>query len=252
MQRILASLALFSVLAAMPARADAASLVALDASPKSIAIDSLYNGMDLTITGQIPAGSQVVARLVGEPTTMHMKEKGKVFGLLWMNLDKVAFAGAPKVFLVAASHETPGEAVAKLGVPGLADQITVTSTDADKAKLVAEFLKYQTTEKLYKENAGEVALTPDAGDTRNFTAVLHVPSRLSPGAYRVEAMAVKDGAVVGRGDLTITASFVGAPAFLADMAFGHGALYGVLASIIAIAGGLLISQIFRGAKGGAH
>jgi hypothetical protein len=252
MQRILVSLAFLALFAAVPARAHTASLVPMDVSPKAITINSLYNGMDLTITGQIPAGSQVVARLVGEPTTMHMKEKGKVFGLLWMNLDKVVFAGAPKVFLVAASRETPGKAVAKLGVPGLADQITVTSADADKTKLVTEFLKYQTAEKLYKENAGEVVLTPDAGDTRNFTVVLHVPSRLSPGAYRVEALAVKDGAVVGRGDLTITASFVGAPAFLADMAFGHGGLYGVLASIIAIAGGLLISQIFRGAKGGAH
>jgi hypothetical protein len=252
MQRILVSLALFTVLAAMPAMADTSSLVALDASPKSITIDSLYNGMDLTITGRVPAGSQVVVRLVGEPTAMHMKEKGKVLGLLWMNLEKVTFEGAPKVFLVAASRDTPGTAIARLGVPGLADQITVTSTDADKPKLVAEFLRYQTAEKLYKENAGEVVITPDTGDTRNFQALLHVPSRLSPGAYTVEAMAVKDGAVIGQGALTITASFIGAPAFLADMAFGHGALYGILASIIAIAGGLIISQIFRGAKGGAH
>jgi hypothetical protein len=252
MHRILVSLVLFALLAAVPASADTSSLVPLDVSPKTITIDSLYNGMDLTVTGHVPAGSQVVVRLVGEPTTMHMKEKGKVLGLLWMNLDKVAFAGAPKVFLVAASHETPGEAIAKLGVSGLANQITVTSADADKSKLVAEFLKYQTAEKLYKENAGEVAITPDTGDTRNFTAVMHVPSRLSPGAYTVEAIAVRDGSVIGQGALTIEASFIGAPAFLADMAFGHGALYGILASIIAIAGGLIISQIFRGAKGGAH
>ena len=79
-----------------------------------------------------------------------------------------------------------------------------------------------------------------------------MPSRLSPGAYTIEAVAIKDGAVVARGASAITAAFVGAPAFLADMAFGHGLLYGILASIIAILGGLIISQIFSGSKGGAH
>lgn len=255
MRRILFSLALLGLtglLAATPALAEGSRSVSLDVSPKTISIDTLYNGMDLTVTGKIPAASQVVVRLVGEPATFHMKEKGKLFGLLWMNLDKVTFEDAPKVFLVAASPEAPAGEVARLGVPGLADRIKTTAKDNDTAPLVAEFLKYQTAEKLYKENAGEVTLAPDAGDSREFSAVLHMPSRLSPGAYAVEVVAVKDGAVLGQGDAAIAASFIGTPAFLADMAFGHGALYGILASIIAIIGGLVIGQIFSGSKGGAH
>ena len=252
MGRFLLSLALPLLLAAAPAPAQTTASVPLQASPDTIAIDSLYNGMDLTVTGKIPAGSQVVVRLSGEPTTFHMKQKGKVFGLLWMNLDKVAFADAPKVFLVAASEKAPEADVARLGVSGLADRITVEAKDADKAQLVAAFLKFQKVEKLYKGNAGVVTLGPDAGTTRDFTAVLHMPSRLSPGAYTIEAVAITDGATVAQGTSAIQAAFVGAPAFLADMAFGHGLLYGVLASIIAIAGGVIIGQIFSGSKGGAH
>ncbi|EHJ48766.1 Conserved hypothetical protein CHP02186-related, transmembrane [Solidesulfovibrio carbinoliphilus subsp. oakridgensis] len=258
MRRILSILALLalvglaSFLAAAPALADAAAPVSVEASPGTIAIDTLYNGTDLTVTGTVPAGSQVVVRLVGDPTTFPMKEKGKVFGLLWMNLDKVAFKDAPRVFLVAASPEVPAADVSRLGVPGLADRITVTAKDGDTAPLVAEFLRYQTAEKLYKENAGQVTLGADAGAARPFTAVLHMPSRLSPGAYAVEVLAIRDGAVLGQGDASVTAAFIGAPAFLADMAFGHGTLYGVLASIIAIVGGLVIGQIFSGSKGGAH
>jgi len=252
MRRFFFSLALPLLFMATPAPAQTPMAVPLQANPKTIAIDSLYNGMDLTVTGKVPAGSQVVLRLAGEPATFHMKQKGKVFGLLWMNLDKVAFADAPKVFLVAASDQVPAEAMARLGVPGLSDRITVEAQNPDKAALVAEFLKYQKAEKLYKENAGEVALGPDAGATRDFTAVLHMPSRLSPGTYTIEAMALKDGATVAQGNDSIQAAFVGAPAFLADMAFGHGLLYGVLASIIAIAGGVIIGQIFSGSKGGAH
>jgi len=252
MPRFCIALVLCSLLAAVPALADTAAGVTLAASPQAIAIDSLYDGMDLTVTGTIPAASQVVVRLVGEPTTVHMKEKGKVFGLLWMNLAKVTFENAPKVFLVAASPETSGETLAHLGVPGLADRIKVTTKDGATSALVAEFLKYQKAENLYREQAGEVTLTADAGETRTFRAVLHIPSRLSPGAYTIEAIAVKNGVVAGQGATAMTASFVGGPAFLADIAFGHGALYGTLASVIAILGGLVISQLFRGQKSSAH
>lgn len=240
------------LLTVLPGRTGAAAEVALQTSPAAIAIDSLYNGENLTVTGEIPADSQLVIRLSGQPTTFHMKEKGKVLGVLWMNTDKVTFENAPAVFLVAASKDVPEQLRDKLGVPGLGESIATTAKDAEKATLVAEFLKFQKSEKLYRENAGQVTLGPDAGDVRTFTAVLQLPSRLSPGHYMVQAFAVKDGAVAATGELDVKASFVGIPAFMADMAFNHGTLYGILASIIAILGGLVISQIFRGSKSGAH
>ncbi len=249
MRRLIIALALLCLAAPGLALADA---VSFDVTPPAIAIDALYNGENLTLTGAVPAGSQVVARLSGEAGTVGMKRKGKVFGLLWMNLDKVTFTNAPKVFLVAASPEAPAEAVARLGVPGLAERIAVAAKDADEASLVAEFLRFQKAEKLYKENAGEVVLSPDSGDSRPFTATLQAPSRLSPGAYSVEVFALRDGNVVAQGEATVQVAFTGAPAFLADMAFGHGALYGILASIVAILGGLAIGQLCSSCKGGAH
>jgi hypothetical protein len=238
--------------AALPGRGRAGTLLPFALNPQAISISTLYNGANLTVTGKAPAGSQVVVRLTGEPTTFHMKEKGRVLGVLWMNLDKVAFENAPKVFLVAASQGTSADLKARLGVPGLAGRIGVVARDADKTQLVGEFLRFQKAEKLYLEDAGQVSLGPDADGQRSFTAVLRLPSRLSPGAYAVEVLAAKDGQVVARGDDSIKASFVGVPAFLADMAFGHGALYGILASVIAILGGLGIGQIFSGSKSGAH
>ncbi len=252
MQRLLSLAAAALLLTALVRPVAAQSEVSVAATPQAIAINSLYNGTDLTVTGKIPAASQVVVRLAGEPTTFQMKEKGKALGVLWMNLDKVAFANAPKVFLVAVSSGVTPTETARYGVPGLAERITVTAQNADKAGLVAEFLKYQKAEKLYRENAGEISFGPDAGGERPFSAVLHVPSRLSPGIYSVEVLALKEGTVLGRGETNVSAAFVGAPAFLADMAFGHGTLYGILASIIAILGGLIISQIFSGSKSGAH
>ena len=239
-------------LAATPVWAADPAAVSVAVNPESIRINALYNGMDLTVTGRVPAGSEVVLRLLGEDKTFSMRQKGKVFGLLWMNLDKVSFTGAPNVFLAAASGGAPEAARVKFGIPGLADRITVAASDPDKGKLVGEFLKYQKMEKLYQENAGTVSLGPDADGSRPFEAVIHMPSRLSPGAYRVEVVAVNDGQVVGEGKCSLDASFVGIPAFLYKAAFEHGTLYGVMASVIAILGGLVISQIFNAAKGKAR
>lgn len=252
MPRILSTLLVLGALCALPTLARAGDLPPFTISPPAIHIGALYDGMNMTVTGKAPAGCQVVVRLAGEPATFNMKEKGRVLGVLWMNLDKVAFENAPKVFLVAASKDTAPDMVARLGVAGLADRIGVAAKDGEKAQLIAEFLKFQKTEKLYLENAGQVSLGPDVDGQRSFTAVLRLPSRLSPGAYSMEVLAVKGKDILARADASVSASFIGAPAFLADMAFGHGTLYGILASVIAILGGLIISQIFSGSKSGAH
>lgn len=246
------TLLLVLTLYALPGVALAESPVSVTATPPVIAIGALYNGMNIQVSGKVPTGAQVIVRVAGEPTTFHMKEKGKVLGVLWMNRDKVAFENAPKVFLVAASSGVSADEAAKHGVPGLAERIKVEPADGDKAALVAEFLTFQKIEKLYLENAGSVTLGQAEGEETAFTANLRMPSRLSPGAYNLEVLAVKDGAVAARGETALEAKFVGAPAFLADMAFGHGTLYGILASVIAILGGIVIGQIFSGSKSGAH
>ena len=60
------------MLAVTPGRALAQSPVSFNTSPQAISINALYNGLDLTVTGEIPAASQVVVRLAGEPTTFTM------------------------------------------------------------------------------------------------------------------------------------------------------------------------------------
>lgn len=250
MRRVLLLLTLCCLLA--PGAAFAAGDPALAITPPSIRIGALYNGIDLTVTGKAPAGAQVAVRLSGEPDTFHMKQKGKALGVLWMNLDKVTFTGAPKVFLIAASDGLPEASMDHLGIPGLAERITAEAKSPDKAGLIKEFLHYQRSEKLYKDHAGTVTFGPEADGMRPFTAVLHVPSRLSPGAYAVEAFAVAGGTETALGEVDVTASFVGIPAFMANMAFNHGLLFGILASIIAILGGFVIGQLCSGSKSGAH
>jgi hypothetical protein len=234
----------------LSARADATGLAA---SPADVSIGTLYNGEWLTLSGTVPAGSDVVVRFTGAPHEIHMKEKGKALGLLWMNLDSLTFSGVPKVCLVQATKplEELGAAGKELGLDGVSAGFGVESVNGDKHYLVPELLKLKKSEGLYSQASGNVELAPAENGMQSFTAKLYLPSRLSPGHYLAEAFAVQNGAVVATASVPVPAELVGAPAFLANLAFNHGAWYGVLASIIAILGGLFIGMVFQ-SKGGAH
>jgi len=221
--------------------------IAFQVAPGSIDIDALYNGTAIDVSGQVPEGSQVVVRFTGAPEDVAMKQKGKALGLLWMNMNTLHFSGVPKVCLVESTVplDQLGEAAGKLGLVGMAQAIGIEPATADRKELLPELLKLKRSEKLYRESDGAVKLGESRDGSRQFTANLPIPSRLSPGPYEVEVFAVKDAQIVAQGVEKIDARLVGIPAAMADLAFNHGAWYGILASIIAIFAGLAIGMIFQ-------
>jgi len=249
MRRISLLLLLAALL--MPAGAFAAEGVEFTVSPNELAIDALFNGATLNITGKIPAGTQAIVRFIGLPETIHMKWKEKALGLLWMNRQSVNFHDAPSVCLTAATQGVSEAARQKYGVEGVRDRIKVESEIPTDAAL-KEFLLFKETAKLYLDDAGQAALDPEENGFQTFHADLRLPSKITPGDYTLEVFALKDGEAIATGVAHMNAKFVGAPAMMASMAFNHGAIYGILAVIIAILGGLVIGRIFQGSGDGAH
>ncbi len=244
MARNIALLAL--VLSVLFASAAFADEVTMTTTPSTIEIGTAYDGMTLHVAGTVPEGCQAVVRFLGKSQEVHMKEKGKAFGLLWMNMNSLSFTEVPSVFLLAASSADLGDAAATLGFKGLRGRIGVHGVKEDPAVLVDELVRLKQKEGLYRQNAGTVEVKQGA-----VSADIVLPSRLTPGAYTVEITAVKDGAIVASATQSIEASLVGAPSFLAQMAFNRGALYGVMATLVAILSGLAIGIVFQ-SKGGAH
>ncbi len=249
MKRVLILLLLLAL--AAPAAAMAAD-VDFSMAPSSITIHAFYNGAIVNVEGAVPEGSQVVLRFSGLPENVAMKQKGKALGLLWMNMNTLHFAGVPKVFLVESSLPLSdlGAVGETLGLGGLTDRVEIEPAGSDRTVLLPELLKLKKGEGLYREATGAVTLGDTNGSLQRFSAKLAVPSRLSPGSYTVEVFAVKDGRIAGQASLPMEAQMVGAPAFLADLAFNHALWYGVLASIIAIVAGLGIGLVFQ--SKGAH
>ena len=271
----LALIPLLALVALAGRPAQATSAATLTATPSAIRIGAQYDGIAMHVAGTVPAGSEVILRFTGAPSELHLREKGKIFGLLWMNVGKVSLDNVPAVCLVDSSLDLDnlGSVAAPFRLEGLRDSVVVNETaiekvdgggnaraaaiDGDddeaagKIDVMHELLLLKKHEKLYAEAAGGVRLGADSGGSRSFSATMAIPSALPPGQYRVEAIAVKDGAVVDRQTTTVEAELTGFPKWLSQLALNRSLLYGVLASLIAICSGLIIGLVFQ-SKGGAH
>jgi len=233
----------------VPAQAEDAVTVAI--SPETVNIGTTYNGATLTVTGQAPADCDVVVRFMGAPEELHMKEKGKVFNLLWMNKATVVFDGAPKAYIVASDRpvsQIEASSSTGLALADLIDRIEVSGTDDDKTALVGDLEALKGDEGLYAEHPDAVTYGEAHEGVRSYTATLALPAKLAPGSYSVQAMALRGGEQIVAADVETTAQLTGAPAMLATLAFDHGALYGIMATIIAILAGLGVGLVFQSSE----
>ena len=248
-------IALFAVLLALPAALSAAQPAAglnLSVSPALVQIGATYDGTQLTVSGKVPAGSDVVLRFVGAPGELHMKEKGRALGLLWMNLGSLTLSDVPAVCLVMSSRDLDalGAAAAPYRLERVAQDIGISPADKDTPANRQELLKLRREEGLYREVQGGVTLAPADGASQDYCAVLPLPSRLAPGEYAVEVSALKDGELAASGTTSVHVELVGIPAKMADVAFNHSLVYGILATIVALLSGLAIGLVFQ--SKGAH
>ncbi|MGD9947303.1 MAG: TIGR02186 family protein [Desulfobulbus sp.] len=239
-------LALAALLLAVPCLGSATTT--LNVSPAAIVMGAQYNGVDLTVTGEVPAGSDLIVRLVGTPSDLHLREKGKVFGLLWMNVGKVTLSNVPSVCLTSATRPLSqlGKAAAPYRLDALTQAIGVEQEGANESiDIPHQLLLLKTKEGLYHEAAEGITLGLVKEGMQSYTAHIKVPSSLKPGAYKVEAVAIHDDTVVGEADTSIKAALSGFPKWLSDLAYQKSVLYGVMATVIAIFSGLVIGLVFQ-------
>ena len=231
--------------ASFPAHADEA--VALAVKPSDIDISASYRGTVLHVEGLAPQGSAIAIRFAGEKTDLALRQKGKVFDLLWMNLGTVHLHNVPSVFLVASSRPLADVGGADLGLEAVRKAITAEESKGDALDIPAELIKLKQQDGLYREDTQGITVA----DNGSFTANMRIPSRMSPGAYTLEVYSLRNGSVAGSASAPVTVRLVGMPAWIDHMARDNSLLYGILSTLIAILGGLAIGMVFQ-SRGGAH
>jgi uncharacterized protein (TIGR02186 family) len=226
--------------------------------PDRISIGTFYNGTRVSINGTLPADSDIIVRMTGEASELHMKKKGKVFGLLWMNRDTVTFESVPKAFLLYTPQHyadifktlQKNDPIRQLGLTALEEKITVSPDTGESRTLVKELMKLKEKEGIYAVR-DNVHYAPLAEGRKKFEADITIPPKLSPGAYKVEIYMVQNGTIAASDDHSLTVALESFPKILSLLAFDHGAMYGVLATLIAVVAGLITGVLFKGGKG-AH
>ncbi len=228
--------------------------VSVELNPAEIHISAFYDGSQVEIKGSVPKGTEAFVRLIGPREEIHVKKKGKVGGLLWMNTGDVTFENAPSSFMILTSSALASlvdDPKSPIGYSSIKSEVVVEPASEDKDFLFGEFVKLKKASDLYMADTNAIKYLGDTGTDRPFTAVMPVPPKMKPGSYKVEVLAVKGGQVVDKATKEFTVRMVGFPKKLADMAFGQPLIYGIMAVVIAVLAGLLTGFLFK-SKGGAH
>ncbi len=187
--------------------------VRLTLKPQTVSIGTLYNGTTVTATGSIPADSEALVRFMGATSDVHLKQKGKVGDVMWMNLGSVTFEKAPSVCIVSSAVDfqrlgAAGGEVDDLGLAGLKHSILIKAEGKKDFDVFAEFLKLKEKEGLYRELSGNISYAKASNGLKTFRAAIPIPSRLKPGVYTVEVAAIKNGQIVARGEQRLEAKLM--------------------------------------------
>ncbi len=227
----------------------------LDLANSNIKISTFYNGTTLDVTGKVATDQDVVVQVSGPRKDVHLKEKGKVAGILWMNKTDVSLEKTPAVYMVYTPIDKPAanflSPELNVGYKALVRDITISPESADKAFIFDEYVKLMEKSGVYAINEGTVKYGEPNNGMKEFTVTLTIPAKMSAGAYKVTALAMQDGAVTNRVDKNLTLELSGLPAAISAMAYGRPLLFGFMAVFIAVGAGLLVGVLFRGG-GGAH
>lgn len=231
-----------------------AQTLTLELRPKHIDIGTFYNGTKVIAVGKIPADTEAVVRISGHYTELHLKKKGKIAGLLWMNIGDVTLGNVPEVFMVVTSKAMAkkiDDPTLNLGYKYLEKMMSIEPDSENKDFIFGEFVKLQEKSGTYGVYPGSISyLTPQDG-YKEFQAVIPVPPKMKQGTYKVEVFAIRDSEIVDSAQEELTLKQVGFPALVTKFAFQYPLVYGMVAVVIAILAGLLMGVLFKG-KGGAH
>jgi hypothetical protein len=217
--------------------------------PDSIPIGAFFSGMLVRVMGEIPAGSNAVVEVIGKRIEEQVLRKGRHYDI-WMNEGQIDIENSPSLYL-ALSTDPSGfsrwGADAQYGYTALKKRASFTGDTAGmtRSEIFHEFVDLKEHENLYGLLPGSLEVSPSAGNRMSVGGTFRIPSRVTPGDYRVRLSVVRQGRKLRSETAHLVIHMVGLPAFLATLARRHGALYGLLAIAIAVIFGFLVGVLFK-------
>lgn len=226
-----------------PARA-APDLVA-DLSQHLVAITTGFTGTEVLLFGAIEGGGDVVVVVRGPARRETVRRKTRLAGI-WVNGAEMSFDGVPAFYWVGASRDLDTIMTRPVRLRhGIGADLLQFKTVGENPVDVDQFRKALVRNKrrqgLYGRDVGKVSFL----GLRLFRTRVYFPANVPTGTYQVEVFLLRDGAVASAQTTPLIISKVGLGAEVYDFAHRESAAYGIIAIIIALSAGLLVSVVFR-------
>ena len=246
---------LFQLANAKPASA----MLTARANHDHITIDFFYHGSTVSVRGVSDPGVDLVIKIASPEGHQVLKQKGKVAGVLWMNVGKLTFEQTPNFYEVFSTKKVEDilsrEEMEKhvIGYPALAKHVEITpvANEEEKTKWFDEFVKFKEESKVYSTSTGKIETTMNAEGKQEYYILTEWPYQAQPGDYLVSVYAVKDNKVVEQAQSKVNVEQVGMVKTLSTMAKNSPAIYGFLAIGVALGAGVGVSMVFK-KGGGSH
>ena len=254
-RRALIAAMLLAACAVTPARAER---LVVSLSNHRVAVTSSFTGEDLVLFGTIePDRPQTALRnaydlivtVTGPRQTLRTRRKDRVLGI-WVNVDSREFVRVPSYLGVLSNR--PVTAITNADMArrmqlGLGNFLLPQRIGPDTADTVRDdpfrvaFVNLETQYGLYRESPTAVTfLTPTV-----FRVAIPMPANAPTGSYNIDVQLFAGGAPVARPHSALEVIKAGFEQFVADAARDHGLLYGLFASLMALAIGWFGSVVFR-------
>ena len=241
---IAATLLLIAAVLGHQQEARAETLVAALSDPL-IEITGGFSGASMLLFGAADEGDIVVV-VSGPPEELVVRRKRRIGGI-WVNRESVTLSGVPAYYAVSATNSLASIASPKLlaelgiGAANLEFEAREDLTPAELEEFTNGVLRNKERDELYPASKGSVGIV---GGTL-FRTKISFPANAPAGTYSVDVYLFRDGALVQSQTTPLFVAKSGIERAVFELANQQPALYGIIAILIAIAGGWFAAAAFR-------
>lgn len=220
-----------------------------------INIDFFYHGSPVSVSGISDPDTDLIIKITSPESHQSLRQKGKVGGILWMNVGTINFENAPSLYFLTSTKK-PDDILSKdemakdiVGYEALQKHVELTPKKNEDEKTIwfNEFVRYKEHSKLYSVTSGNITFSQKNGKQEYYT-LFAWPYQAVPNEYTVTVYAVKNNKVIDKAESRVLVEQTGLVKTLAGMAKNNASVYGMLSILVALGAGFVVGLIFR--KGG--
>jgi len=224
------------------------SPIAIELGQPQIEIDIGFQGAELLIFGLVEPGTDAIVVIRGETRAETVRRKERIMGV-WTTGAARTFLTAPSFYALSSSRPLDHMFADELPLGRFelgAENINLTPLDIvpgdpDTETFRQALLDYKTARALYTDHPYTVKFVSE----QLFRTTMFIPANVPVGRYIVRLYMVKNERVVAQRETYLIVDKVGVEEQIYRFAHSHGLLYGVIAVVLALSAGWLVTLFFR-------